>query len=88
MRMHRQGERSRTAVPGEDPKHLTELAVIGTTATELDRKACSQYSMLLQVSVVLGNEQILAVVARGTCRKFRAQFMHEIREIARHDRNL
>ena len=40
------------------------------------------------VDVVLGDEQVLTVVASGPCRKFRAQLMHETREITRHDQNL
>src|SRR5262245_12847378 len=72
----------------EDPKHFAEFPVLGTTSTELHRQAGTQYAMLLQGNVVLGDEQVLIVAVSGTRGKFRTQPMHEGDEITRHDRGL
>jgi|SRR6516225_3424160 hypothetical protein len=72
----------------EDPKHLAEFPMLSATATKLHREAGTQYAMLLQRNVVLGDEQVLVVAAPGTRGKFRTQPMHEGDEITRHDRSL
>jgi hypothetical protein len=87
MGVHRQGEGGRTAISGEDAQHLAELAVLGSPATKLCGDAGGQHAMLLQHHIVLGDEQVLVVTRRGARRKFRAQLMHEIREIASHGPN-
>src|SRR5215831_23793 len=73
---------------GEDPKHLAKLPVLGTAATELHWEAGTQHTMFLQRNVVLGDEPVLVVTARGTRGKFRTQPMHEGDEITRHDQSL
>src|SRR5262245_6994764 len=72
----------------EDPEHLGKFPVLGAAATELHRQAGTQYAILLQRNVVVGDEQVLVVAASGTRGKFRTQLMHEGDEITRHGRSL
>jgi hypothetical protein len=77
VRVHREGQRCRTAVPRELADHAAQFAMGGAAASELRGHAGRERPVIAQLGVVFSNERVVLVVRRRSLRELGAERGHE-----------
>ncbi len=77
VRVHREGQRRRAAVPRQLADHPAQLAMRRAAATELRGHAGRERAALAQRGVVFSDERVVLVVLRRPLRELAAQRRHE-----------